>query len=72
VAETSGGLVKKSFQLTPEQVAGLEAESERLGLQSTSAVIRLVVQAYLSEQRGVCRRCPSHCPVHEGVQADDR
>jgi hypothetical protein len=68
VAETSGGLVKKSFQLTPEQVLGLEAESERLGLRSTSAVVRLLVQAYLNHTQGTCRQCPIHCSAHEVVQ----
>lgn len=65
VAETSGGLVKQSIQLTPEQSAWLESESDRLGLRSVSAVVRLIVQANLTSASDACRQCPIHCGGHE-------
>lgn len=61
VAETSGGLVKMSIQVTPDQADWLESESARLGLGSVAAVARFYVQAAMSVSSDVCRACPIHC-----------
>jgi aldehyde:ferredoxin oxidoreductase len=67
VAERSPRLVKANTQWTPEQLAWLHSESERLGLRSASAVARMIVQAAMQVSQGGCRECPVHCQ-HEGVQ----
>lgn len=57
MAETAGGLIKMSIQVTPEQAAWLESESERLGLGSVAAVARFYLQAAMSAERGNdCRK----------------
>ena len=49
-AETSGGLVKQSFQLTPEQLAWLRARARSRGIASAASVLReLVDEAMRSE-----------------------
>jgi aldehyde:ferredoxin oxidoreductase len=65
VAERSPRLVKANTQWTPEQLAWLHSESERLGLRSASAVARMIVQAAMVAAAGTCLRCPVHCGGHE-------
>lgn len=57
VHEPGQRLIKSSQQWTPAQVAFLDAEAERLGLQSRAAVARLIVQAAMSGAEGICPTC---------------
>ncbi len=50
MAVTSGGLIKRSFTLKPEQMAWLEAEAERLD-RDASWVLRDAVQTVMDTTR---------------------
>lgn len=68
MAERAKRLVKANTQWTPEQLAWLHSEAERLGLRSAAAVARMLVQAAMTAAQETCtHECSVH-PRHEGVQ----
>lgn len=56
MAETSGGLVKRSIQFTPEQLAWLQDRARSKGRASVAAVVRELIDAAMGES-DVCPTC---------------
>lgn len=51
MAETAGGLVKRSMQFRPEQLAWLDARAQRRGGASSAAVLRELLDAAMDAER---------------------
>jgi hypothetical protein len=54
MAETAGGLVKRSMQFRPEQLAWLDARARRRGGASSAAVLRELIDTVMDAEAQAC------------------